>query len=162
MSSTPDQHPHSGPEKGRTASPPEVRIGAVCPDERIRDGIGAFPFIVVRLTSAVYQTESLLVRAGDANAIVTPGQSLLRHPHPFGPDGQISGEARTLLLSAVLEAVRKSGFRMCVVWGPAWCTFVEADGSNKNSFDPPSGGMILPSPIEFDKKPETRNPRPQK
>ena len=39
---------------------------------------------------------------------------------------------------------------MSVVWGPAWCSFVEADGSIKSSFDPPSGGILLPVQISFD------------
>ena len=114
------------------------------------DGVGRYPFIVVRLMSTVYQPEKVEVSHGEASSGVGFKTSFLRHPSPFKSDGQISDEARDLLLAAVLAAVRKTGFRMCVVWGPAWCSFVEADGSIKSSFDPPSGGVRLPFQITFD------------
>jgi len=100
--------------------------------------------------SAVYQAEKIEVSHGKACAAVRFKMSFLRHPSPFKSDGQISDEARDLLLAEVLAAVRKTRFRMCVVWGPAWCSFVEADGSIRSSFEPPSGGFPLPAPIEFD------------
>ncbi len=123
-----------------------VRPAGPAPD----DGVGRYPFIVVRLMSAVYQAEKVKVSHGKASAGVGVKNSFLRHPSPFKSDGQISNDARDLLLAEVLSAVRKTRFRMCVVWGPAWCSFVEADGSIKSSFDPPSGGFPLPTTIEFD------------
>ncbi len=102
--------------------------------------------------SAVYQPEKVEVSHGEASAGVGFKTSFLRHLSPFKSDGQISDEARDLLLAEVLAAVRKTRFRMCVVWGPAWCSFVEADGSIKSSFDPPSGGVHLPFQITFDER----------
>ena len=90
---------------------------------------------------AVYQAEKIRVQWGPASALIAPHKSLLQHPEPVKPDGQINDEAKAMLIEAVLAAVRRTRFRMCLVWGPAWCSFIEPDGSIKNSFEPPSGGL---------------------
>lgn len=114
------------------------------------NGMGRYPFIVVRLAGGVYQAEKVEVRRGALAVKVGHRKSFLCHPAPLRPDHQLCDEAKTLLLNEVLVAVRRTGFRMCVVWGPAWCTFVEPDGALNNSFDPPSGGFPLPAPLQFD------------
>ena len=150
--SRPGHSPRPVPQRQRGAGNlPIPHNGAVRPaGPAPDDGVGRYPFIVVQLMSTVYQAEKVEVSHGEASAGVGFKTSFVRHPSPFKSDGQISDEARDLLLAEVLAAVRKTGFRMCVVWGPAWCSFVEADGSIKGSFAPPSGGFLLPSPIEFE------------
>ncbi len=128
------------------------RLGPVRPDGPTPDGVDIYPFIVVRLMSTVYQAERVKVSRGKPSAGVGYKNSFLRHPSPFKRDRQISKGARDLLVAGVLAAVRKTGHRMCVVWGPAWCSFVEADGSVTNSFDPPSGGFPIPFKIAFDER----------
>ena len=105
------------------------------------DGRVGYPFLVIRLMGAVYQAEKIRVRKGPASVSIGVRKSLLQHSEPVKPDGQINDEAKALLIEAVLAAVRRTGFRMCLVWGPAWCSFIEPDGSIKNSFEPPSGGL---------------------
>lgn len=130
------------------ARPPHLPVR---PDDLIGDvGSSCYPFIVIRLMSAVYQAERICVRRGPTLAHVGWRTSLLQHPDPVKPNGQIDDEAKALLIGAVLAAVKRTGLRMCVVWGPAWCSFVEADGSTKHSFEPPSGGFQLPRSIVFD------------
>jgi hypothetical protein len=114
------------------------------------NGLGRYPFIVVRLAAAVYQAEKVEVRRGALAVHVGYRKSFLCHPTPLKFDHELCDEAKTLLLKETLVAVRRTGFRMCVVWGPAWCTFVEPDGALNNSFDPPSGGFPLPVPLQFD------------
>ena len=107
------------------------------------DGTRGFPFIVIRLGAAVYQAEQVFLRRGPAHVSLAVDRSILQHPDPYNADGQISSKAKDLLIQAVQVAMRRTGFRMCLVWGPVWCSFVEPDGAINNSFDPPSGGYAL-------------------
>lgn len=113
------------------------------------DGSGDYPFIVIRLMSSLYQAEKIRVRQGRASVRLGVGKSILQLPDPFKSDGQISDEAKDLLINAVLAAVKRTGLRMCLVWGPAWCSFVELDGAINNSFEPPSGGSSMTAAVDF-------------
>lgn len=131
---------------------PLVRLPGqpVRPFGRTTDNVDvSYPFIVIRLMNAVYQAETIRVRKGRASVSIRVGTSFLRHPEPLKADGQVSDEAKAMLNEAVLAAVRGTGFRMCLVWGPAWCSFVEPDGSIRNSFEPPSGGFSPTGPVDF-------------
>lgn len=92
----------------RKGSPIKVPISRGCPvypaGPAPDDGVGRFPFIVVRLMATVYQTEKVKVRPGMSSAHVGAKTSYLQHPSPFKSDGQISDEARDLLLAEVLAA----------------------------------------------------------
>lgn len=99
--------------------------------------------------SAVYQAEKIRVREGPISVTIGASKCLLQHPEPRKPDGQLSDEAKALLVEEVLAAVRRTGFRMCLVWGPSWCSFVEPNGSIKNSFDPPTGGISMTASFDF-------------
>ncbi len=119
-----------------------------------------YPYLVVHLMPTVYQREEIAVHRGDARVHIGHRDTFVHHPEPFAADGSITVECRQLMIAVTLDAVRRSRFRMCVVWSATDCTFVERDGSTKESDDPPSGGfgtggvggMPLPSDIEFDRR----------
>lgn len=121
---------------------------------------GRFPYLVIRFMAAVYQREDFAIHVGSERIHIGHRDSFIHHPRPFEDDGTVSPECRQALIAAVLAAVRKYRFRMCIVWAPGKCTFVEADGSANDSTDPPSGGIgtggvggaPLPSDIEFDRR----------
>lgn len=101
---------------------------------------GPYPYIIVRIYASVFQREPVAVRWGPPAAHVGYRKSFVQHPRPRGPNG-LTPEARWLLIRATLEAVKRTGFRMCVVWGPESCSYCERDGSVNHSSDPPSGGI---------------------
>ena len=109
-----------------------------------------YPHLVVRIYSAVYQREELQVLTGaEPCARIGFRTSFVRHPQPFLPDGSIGPDCRELLVHAVQGAVRRTGFRMCLVWSADRCTFVEKD-EIRDSDEPPSGGLDLPFKIQFE------------
>lgn len=60
----------------------------------------------------------------------------------------MSAGCRALLLAGVQEAVRRLKFRMCVIWLPTVCSYVEND-SIDDGIEPPSGGFTLPKSINI-------------
>ena len=100
-----------------------------------------YPFVVVRLMSAVYQREDIAVHAGDPKSRIGFRDSFVYHPTPFAEDGAVSQGCKDLLVAATLEAVRRTGHRMCLVWTANDCTFVERDGSVNAGSEAPSGGL---------------------
>lgn len=116
----------------------------------------SYPYLVVRLMATVYQRERLDVRVGEPAARVGYRSSFVSHPEPFEEGKRIGAACRQLLKESVLDAVRRTRFRMCIVWGADECTFVEPDGSFVESDDPPSGGFGsggvggIPLPMEID------------
>lgn len=108
-----------------------------------------YPFVVVRVFAAVYQREPLHIVQGGKAVGVSRGDSFVRHPDPLLPDGSISPDCRELLIEGVQRAVREKGFRMCIVWGPKSCTFVEKESVN-DSDEPPSGGLKLETEFPID------------
>lgn len=128
--------------------------------EPARAATGRYPYLVVHLMPAVYQREEIAVHRGEARVHIGHRDTFIHHPEPFNSDGSVAGPCRALMIAGTLKAVQRSRFRMCVVWSPTECTFVERDGSTKESVDPPSGGLgpggvggiPLPSDIEFDQR----------
>lgn len=118
----------------------------------IDDPNGSFPYIVIRLIATVYQKESLQVRVGSPDFHIGYRSSFVQHPCPYAENGSISPECRAYMLTAVLEAVIRLRFRMCVVWKKGACTFVEPDGQFNDSDEAPSGGVVLPNTIEYDRR----------
>ena len=122
---------------------------------------GRYPYLVIRLMAGVYQREPLDIQPGKPSIHVGHRSSSVRHPEPFNADGSVSKACRALLVMGVLNAVRRTGFRMCVVWDPENCTFVERDGKCEESATPPSGGLgtggvggtALPIEIDVDSPP---------
>jgi hypothetical protein len=119
-----------------------------------------FPYIVVRLMGSVFQREDIDIQVGEPVAHVGFRNSFVRHPLPYLDDGEISPACRALLVAAVIATVRRTGFRMCLVWRKDACTYCEKDGTADESDDPPSGGfgsggvggMESPFDVQFEQR----------
>ena len=111
---------------------------------------GKYPHVVVRLMCAVYQRESIDICQGVPSVLIGTRRSYVQHPAPYTEDGRLSEGCRKLLLDGVLEAVVRTARRMCVVWAPGVCSYVEHDGQINDSNEAPSGGVGLPNQIAFD------------
>ena len=122
------------------------------PAEPLENPTGSYPYLVIRIYSAVYQRESIDIRQGDPSVHIGPRCTYVQHPSPWYPESELSLGARQLLLQGVSEAVTRLGFRMCVVWGKESCSFVERNGIINESTEPPSGGVALPVKIAFDRR----------
>jgi len=111
--------------------------------------------------ATVYQRERLDIRVGEPSVHVGYRSSFVSDPAPFEADSRVSPACRQLLKEGVLDAVRRTRYRMCIVWSADECTFVEPDGSFVESDDPPSGGLgnggvggtPLPTEIDFTARP---------
>lgn len=120
------------------------------PPEPLENPKGKYPHVVVRLMCAVYQRESIDICQGVPSVLIGTRRSYVQHPAPYTEDGRLSDGCRKLLLDGVLEAVVRTAHRMCVVWAPGECSYVERDGQINDSNDAPSGGVGLPNQIAFD------------
>ncbi len=121
------------------------------PSEPI-DEVGKYPYLVIRLMATVYQRHQITVYRGEASVEIGHDKNFVRHPEPITDDGAITPDCRTLILNAVLEAVKRTKFRMAVIWGEEEVSYVEPDGSIDESTEPPSGGVPLPNKIAFDQR----------
>lgn len=121
------------------------------PSEPIDEG-NKYPYLIVRLMSAVYQRENIDVRKGEPLVAISPHKTYVQHPEPIADDGNMSIGCRTLLLNAVKDAVNRTKFRMSVIWGKADASYVELDGSINASTEIPSGGIQLPNKLAFDQR----------
>ncbi len=110
-----------------------------------------YPHLVVRIMSAVYQREKIDIRTGEPKVGISHHGCYVQHPGPLTPDGRLTDPCRALLIEGVGDAVRRTGFRMCLVWAPHSCTFVERDSVN-DSGEPPSGGLAFPAKLAFDQR----------
>ena len=127
----------------------QLKVSPFIDDAAQRQLAPQYPYLVVRIHSAVYQREEIQLLTGEPAAHIWCKSSFARHPELSQDSREFPLQARTLLLNTVLEAVRQRRFRMCVVWAKGESTFVEADGSFNASNDPPSGGLTMPS-VAFD------------
>lgn len=117
-----------------------------------------FPYLVVCFMPAVFQREEIAIHKGPAKMRVGFRDSFVHHPEPFKPDGSMSADCKRLMIVGTLEAIQRTGFRMCLVWTANSCTYVEKDGSANDSDAPPSGGVgsggaggiPLPHDLEFE------------
>jgi len=118
----------------------------------------SYPYLVVHLMAGVYQREEIAVRSGEPAAHIGHHDSFVHHTVPFSNDGSISQGCKEVLVATGLDAVRRTRFRMCIVWSANSCTFLERDGSVRESAEPLSGGFgtggvggsPLPADIAFD------------
>lgn len=99
-----------------------------------------YPYIIVRLMAAVMQRERVVARVGPPEAYAGYRRSYVQHPAPLG-DGLLCAEPRWLLIKATREAVQRTRFNMCVVWGPESATFCWRGGTVTHSSEPPRGGV---------------------
>jgi hypothetical protein len=120
------------------------------PPEPLANPKGKYPHVVVCLMCAVYKRESIAIRQGVPSVLIDNRRSYVQHPAPYADDGHLSDGCRKLLLDGVLEAVVRTTHRMCVVWAPGLCSYVERDVQINDSNEAPSGGVGLPNQIAFD------------
>ena len=128
-----------------------------------------YPYLVVHLMPAMYQREEITVRSGEPKAHVGHRNCYVHHVSPFANDGSISQGCREILVAAVLDAVLRTRFPMCLVWAANSCTFLERDGSVREGSEPPSGGlgtggvggMPMPADIAFDDPRSVKGWRPE-
>lgn len=98
-----------------------------------------YPYLVVRLMPAIYSRRSILFEADACSDkdLVIPDN------HPYGKSGKLTKKARDEIISATLQAVKRTGFRMCAVFSKYSCVYCEPDGSTEKSNDCPDGTTIL-------------------
>lgn len=104
-----------------------------------------FPFVVVRWMAAVYGQRPVRFFMSTTDDPFPDDHSKVIKvisPNAF-KNGQLTKEGLVDLLRVVDEHVKDTGFRMCVVLGPASCIYVEADGRRVRSAEPPNGGVLI-------------------
>lgn len=98
----------------------------------------AYPHLVTQFAVGMFQRTWIDVRIGPPEASLDhPTQgNFVQHPEPFDADDTLNTACRTLLLTCVQDAIRRSKIntpsrplRKCVVWSPTSCSYVETDGS---------------------------------
>ena len=99
-----------------------------------------YPVLIVRAMSAVYVRERVQIRVGPPQVGFDHLLCFLQYPEPIDEYGQVTDDCRAFLVGSVQAAVRRTGHRMCILWGHDSCTYVEVD-STSNSFPAPSGGI---------------------
>jgi hypothetical protein len=103
---------------------------------------GSYPRLVIRVYSAVYSRVLIDLQCREpAEAKIASSSASLCHPGIDPETRTLSPAARQFLAEAVLIAVRRTGLRMCLVFGERDALFIEKDGSMNPSNDPPSGGL---------------------
>lgn len=103
----------------------------VCPE---------YPYVVVRFMAAVYGRRAVLFH-GEQPSL--SGNRPVVVPTRRPTNGQCSLKLRQQIALSVLADVQRSKLRMCCVFGPSDCVFVEPDGSFNAGNEPPSGGVRL-------------------
>ncbi len=108
---------------------------------------GTYPQLVVNYFIGIYPRVSIaLTRGVPAEAHVHIRSVSLRHPG-VDPDARtLDAAARQFLAEAVLDAVRRTGRRMCLVLGPRESLYIERDGSMNPSNDQPLPGIAVSIP----------------
>ena len=102
-----------------------------------------YPHIIVRTHACNYQREALQLELGEPHVHIGHRTSSLTHPGVDSVTRGLSQDARAFLTDGVLRAVRRLGFRTCIVWGPGDCTYAEADGVLKPSTGLPRPGTRI-------------------
>lgn len=113
-----------------------------------------YPYLVVRIFTAIYQREHVRIRVGPPAVEFVNRRCFVQHPVPYAADGTLNPACRELLILGMQTAVRRLGFRMCIVWANSSCTYVETDRINESG-EPPSGGSV---PVELEFKPQLYRP----
>ncbi len=123
-------------DQSATATPSSLEASYFGPIGENRE----FPYIVVRVFTALYQREDIRLLVGPQAVSICAGRCYLQHPEPLLSNGTISPDCRRLLVEGVEAAVRNlKNLRMCIVWAPQSCTYVDVDRTSESA-SPPSGG----------------------
>jgi hypothetical protein len=142
--------PFPGPDARR---PGATRSVAAIDDADVAS-TATYPYLIVRIFTAIYQRERIRIRVGSPAVEFVNRRCFVQHPVPFAVDGTLNSACRELLILGVQAAVRRLGFRMCIVWAESSCTYVETDRINESA-EPLSGGSV---PVELKFKPQHYEP----
>lgn len=99
-----------------------------------------FPYVVIRWMAAVYGRRQVGKSKAESNRSES---GYLLHDRFWSDPTTLTEEGKTLLIEMVSEDVVESRFRMCVVFSKEESVYLEPDGSENTSIDPPSGGIRL-------------------
>jgi hypothetical protein len=110
--------------------------------------IATYPHLVTQFGISFFQRTCIDVRIGPPEAEIChpTHDNFVQHPEPFDADDTLNMACRTLLIAGVQDAVKRSKLRMCVVWSPTSCSYVEADGSIFET----ACGVASPAGIAFE------------
>lgn len=104
-----------------------------------------YPYVVIRLMAAVYMNRKVeFVESGAAPLAL--GDKTFRIEYPgqaFTDDGVIFPAALACLKLEVRKFMQNNRFRCCIVLAADDSIFLEHDGSENRSNEPPSGGVGL-------------------
>jgi len=109
-----------------------------------------YPQLVMRLFPGIYPRFPIALTRGEpaeARIQIYGRVFSLRHPG-VDPDARtLDAAARQFLAEAILDAVRRTGRRMCLVLGPNESLYIEHDGRrNPSSYQPVQGiAVSIPS-----------------
>ncbi|MEI6731998.1 MAG: hypothetical protein WCK90_04955 [archaeon] len=96
-----------------------------------------YPFIAIRMMPGVVSRSQIIFKdkAGKkemSNEIPNPDNSfIIINSHPYDQDGNLTKEAKDEVIRVILEKIKNTGHRMCVVFGKDESVFCESDGSTK-------------------------------
>jgi len=101
----------------------------------------SYPYVVIRWMAAAYgRREVIFVASG--HSVESSQEVLVADSAPWA-EGALTSRARAALIERVLELVRESGYRMCVVFAKDDSVYCERDGSTWSQSEAPSGGIRL-------------------
>lgn len=108
-----------------------------------------YPKVVVRWMATVYQglgvylgppREATLLPMLREDGWVRSGRVVLRDPDPDAGD-EWTDKRREALVAAATQLSQLSRFHVSVVFDKRDCVYIEPDGTQKRSDEPPSGGI---------------------
>ncbi len=102
-----------------------------------------YPYLIVRLTPGFY-ARAQIVFVPDTTVKPARKALTLEFPQPF-VEGRLTDRCKEVLIEVVKHEVRRTQYRMCIVFGEADCIFVEPDGATRFSDEPPTFEIQLPS-----------------
>ncbi len=104
-----------------------------------------YPYVVIRLMPAVYMNRKVEFVESGAKPLAL-GEETFRIEYPgkaFTDDGVIFPAALACLKLEVRKFMQKNRFRCCIVLAADNSIFLEHDGSENRSNEPPSGGVSI-------------------
>ena len=88
-----------------------------------------YPYVVVRIMAAVYSRRAVEFVASSEAVLETSSRTIVIQDDEAASTNVVGGAAKQKLIERVLADVKRTGFRMCCVFGPTDCAFCEPDGS---------------------------------
>ncbi len=102
-----------------------------------------YPYLIVRLSRGFY-ARAQIVFVPDTTVKPARKALTLEFPQPF-VEGRLTDRCKEVLIEVVKHEVRRTQYRMCIVFGEVDCIFVEPDGATRFSDEPPTFEIQLPN-----------------